>query len=364
MPRENREGKSHFTKDFVSYTYTYYSGSDWIKTDGRYGYTYDANGNMLERGSAYEEEGDGLTILKEGDYHRYDYDLTNRLRAVYRWDEEEGTEVLVKRYTYNAAGYRILAEDALGAQVFYTFDLEGKVIERSDSDGTRNYVFLGSKIIAFKENGKTYYYGTDHLGSTTLITDASGKKVWSGAVTPFADQESREGDLDESVLYTGKELDEATGLYYFNARWYDPELGRFITEDPVRDGVNWFVYVGNNPLGFVDPSGLWKLQRDGTAIAESGDTLWGLSEMVSGDGANWTKLQGHKGSPESLQVGAEVNWSAMSYTMTVWNTDPTPTANQIAEFGKEPNDLKVGHTWMTLEKQGMKPDSFGWGTQR
>ena len=186
---------------------------------------------MLERGSAYEEEGDRLTILKEKDYHRYDYDLANRLRAVYRWDEEEGAEVLVKRYTYNAAGYRVLAEDALGAQVFYTFDLEGKVIERSDSDGTRNYVFLGSKVIAFKEDGKTYYYGTDHLGSTTLITDASGEKVWSGAVTPFADQESREGDLDESVLYTGKELDEATGLYYFNARWYDPELGRFITEE-------------------------------------------------------------------------------------------------------------------------------------
>ena len=250
----NREGKSHFTKDFVSYTYTYYSGSDWIKTDGRYGYTYDANGNMLERGSAYEEEGDGLTILKEGDYHRYDYDLTNRLRAVYRWDEERRTEVLVKRYTYNAAGYRILAEDALKTQVFYTFDLEGKVIERSDSDGTRNYVFLGSKVIAFKEDGKTYYYGTDHLGSTTLITDATGETVWSGAVTPFADQES--SDDGESVLFTGKELDHDTGLYYFNARWYDPELGRFISEDPIRDGQNWYIYCGNNPIKYTDPTGL------------------------------------------------------------------------------------------------------------
>ena len=274
----NREGKSHFTKDFVSYTYTYYSGSDWIKTDGRYGYTYDANGNMLERGSTYEEEGDGLTILKEGDYHRYDYDLTNRLRAVYRWDEEEGTEVLVKRYTYNAAGYRILAEDALGAQVFYTFDLEGKVIERSDSDGTRNYVFLGSKVIAFKEDGKTYYYGTDHLGSTTLITDASGETVWSGAVTPFADQES--SDDGESVLFTGKELDHDTGLYYFNARWYDPELGRFITEDPIRDGVNWYVYVGNNPLGYTDPTGL----KD--VVTSSADEEQELQSNTWGD-INW-----------------------------------------------------------------------------
>jgi len=51
-------------------------------------------------------------------------------------------------------------------------------------------------------------------------------------------------------------LDEATGLYYFNARWYDPQMGRFTTEDPIRDGMNWFAYVNKNPLGFVDPSGL------------------------------------------------------------------------------------------------------------
>jgi hypothetical protein len=45
-------------------------------------------------------------------------------------------------------------------------------------------------------------------------------------------------------------------LYYFNARWYDPTLGRFITEDPIKDGVNWFAYVSNNPLNRIDPTGL------------------------------------------------------------------------------------------------------------
>ena len=55
--------------------------------------------------------------------------------------------------------------------------------------------------------------------------------------------------------FTGKDFDEETGLYYFNARWYDSAIGRFTSEDPVRDGVNWFVYCANNPLVFVDPSG-------------------------------------------------------------------------------------------------------------
>ena len=55
--------------------------------------------------------------------------------------------------------------------------------------------------------------------------------------------------------FTGKLLDLNTGLYYFNARWYDPEMGRFITEDPARDGRNWFVYCRNNPLIYTDSNG-------------------------------------------------------------------------------------------------------------
>ena len=62
--------------------------------------------------------------------------------------------------------------------------------------------------------------------------------------------------FDERVRFTGKDYDEVTGLYYFNARWYDPQLGRFTSEDPVRDGMNWYVYVRNNPLRFIDPTGL------------------------------------------------------------------------------------------------------------
>ena len=61
-------------------------------------------------------------------------------------------------------------------------------------------------------------------------------------------------DLD--LKYTGKDLDEDTGLYYFNARWYDANTGRFISEDPARDGANWYIYTTNNPLKYIDPTGL------------------------------------------------------------------------------------------------------------
>ncbi|MBN2619083.1 MAG: hypothetical protein JXR64_12290 [Spirochaetales bacterium] len=50
---------------------------------------------------------------------------------------------------------------------------------------------------------------------------------------------------------------ESPGLYYFNARWYDPNLGRFITEDPIKANNNWYIYALNNPLLFTDPTGLY-----------------------------------------------------------------------------------------------------------
>ena len=93
------------------------------------------------------------------------------------------------------------------------------------------------------------------------MTDSNGEVVWRGYISPFGDSATGEGSLEEAVKFTSKELDPETGLYYFNARWYDPVLGRFTTEDPARDGLNWFVYVGHNyvghnPLRFIDPSGL------------------------------------------------------------------------------------------------------------
>ncbi|MBI9036441.1 MAG: RHS repeat-associated core domain-containing protein, partial [Bacteroidales bacterium] len=63
------------------------------------------------------------------------------------------------------------------------------------------------------------------------------------------------GFLERDGFYTGKKIDRDTGLYYFNARWYDAELGRFITEDPIKDGINWYGYANQNPMTFIDPTG-------------------------------------------------------------------------------------------------------------
>lgn len=129
------------------------------------------------------------------------------------------------------------------------------------------------------EQFKKYFYHTDHLGSTIAVTDEAGNKVWDGEYTPFGIQLSGEGELLKAAKFTGKDLDEDIGLYYFNARWYDQELGRFVSEDPVKDGMNWYVYCGNNPLYRLDPSGLsdYSLQEKIDKANE-----WQLQEVNEG----------------------------------------------------------------------------------
>ena len=77
----------------------------------------------------------------------------------------------------------------------------------------------------------TTYLHQDHLGSTRLVTDAGGDVVYSSNYQPFGVGEGEDGG--EEFRYTGKPEDKATGLYYYGARYYDPTIGRFITEDSV-----------------------------------------------------------------------------------------------------------------------------------
>ncbi len=90
------------------------------------------------------------------------------------------------------------------------------------------------------------------------VTEADGELVWSQDYLPFGEkiEQDRDYAYAETHGLTGKEYDEATGLYYYNARWYDPGLGRFITEDPIRDRLNWYLYALGNPLIWIDSSGL------------------------------------------------------------------------------------------------------------
>jgi RHS repeat-associated protein len=98
------------------------------------------------------------------------------------------------------------------------------------------------------------YFIADHLGSTNALTDASGAITEQTSYDSFGNATT---NLSTRYQFTGREFDNSTGLHYYRARFYDANLGRFISEDPIglRGGINLYGYVENNPQNFRDPSG-------------------------------------------------------------------------------------------------------------
>ena len=126
-------------------------------------------------------------------------------------------------------------------------------------------MYAFGRIIGYEEklNGSAatkYWTITDHLGSVMAEADDSGTILdatgYADFGAPGMAPAARVNGHEMLQRYTGKDYDPITELYYFNARWQNQELGRFITKDPIRDGVNWFIFCNNNPLRFTDPTGL------------------------------------------------------------------------------------------------------------
>ncbi len=236
-------------------TYRYYPNSDLLMTDGKLGYIYDNLGNLEEKGLLISS-GNNSVVLNRAtkEYKKFTYNAKNQLERVETFDSE--TEALkVAQYNYDYRGYRIKEIKDIGTR-FYVFNSTGQCVSEYKEGKYTDYVYLNGKHFAKIVNGEYYYYLTDHLGTTTMLLDYQGNTVWSEELGAFGEVVGKEEFNQEYAKYTGKDYDEVSGLYYFNARWYDSELGRFITEDPIKDGLNWYVYCNNNPLIFVDPSGL------------------------------------------------------------------------------------------------------------
>jgi len=141
----------------------------------------------------------------------------------------------------------------------------GQIYECNTTTGCTKYIFSGTQRMAEIDSTGTHYYHTDHLGSSTVLTDDIGGKAQEVYYYPYGEI------LDNSIsnitdyLYTGKEWDAESGLYYYGARYYDPKLARFISADTIvpepfyPQTLNRYSYVLNNPVKYTDPTGHgWK----------------------------------------------------------------------------------------------------------
>ncbi|WP_235430174.1 RHS repeat domain-containing protein, partial [Xanthomonas albilineans] len=107
------------------------------------------------------------------------------------------------------------------------------------------------------DNGGRTYFLTDLLGSTRLLTDTNGNAVQRYDYDPYGATTQSSTSYSNPYQYTGREHDQS-GLYYYRARYYTAELGRFISEDPLQlaAGPNSYSYVNDDPASLIDPLGL------------------------------------------------------------------------------------------------------------
>jgi RHS repeat-associated protein len=224
--------------------YSYNSEGRLVKA-GRVTLTYDASGNLVSK-----EDGSQHTTYK--------YDEENRLVQV----QTSSTTI---RYVYDGDGRR-LRRWTKGKDTRYLNDIGAsipQVIAEYDGSSQMSHYVLGQSRIARRDaDGKVVYFLEDHLGSTRWIVDATGNVLARYAYSPFGVPTLVEGTPQAEFLFAGESWDQEAQLIYLRARYYDPQLGRFLTADPfpgslqAPETLNQYAYANNDPVNRIDPLGM------------------------------------------------------------------------------------------------------------
>lgn len=144
------------------------------------------------------------------------------------------------------------------------------------------------------------YLHNDVAGTPMMATDSNGLLTWKQTYRPYGDRLTEStASRGNHLWFTGKPFDQATGLSYMGARYYDPALGRFMGVDPMQatetdlHSFNRYAYANNNPLRYVDPTGMWSVSVDFFALSAgfgrdqaSGQFFWELKGGLTGLGAS------------------------------------------------------------------------------
>ena len=225
------------------------------------GFAYDAAGNMTQNGST-----------------TYTYDAENLIISI-------GGSV---NYSYDGDGRRVKKSNGK----LYWYDTGGNVLAESDLAGTllQEYIFFNGRRTAYRKvvDNAVWYYFSDHLGSNNVMANADGSSIPEESdFYPYGGERVLLDGHSNNYKFTGQERDGESGLDYFTARFFGVTLGRFTSVDPENAGANFgdpqswnaYTYASNNPLNFIDPSGLDDCDADICVYAE-GEEVDSLSRSL------------------------------------------------------------------------------------
>ena len=244
------------TRDGKTTHYTY-DASNRLLTAGTLGFEYDANGNMTHR----TDNSDPTKPLVT----HYQYDYENHLTKIAYPD---GTK---NWFEYGADGIRQSKRDTTSA-VQFIYDGLDVIQEVSNMTGqtAAEYFHGPGGVLKQRRGNQDHWYFPDGLGSTVALTDAMQTVTDTYVYEGFGNKVATTGSTLNPYKYaagSGYYTDEDSGLMLLTLRYYDAALGRFITRDPASVGPNLYVYVSNNPLKYVDPTGLRKMTEGEKAYA-------------------------------------------------------------------------------------------------
>ena len=215
----------------VNYTY---NDANRIQVAGTTNFNFDANGNTLSKaGRSYEWDKQDMLIGVSGDF--------------------------AATYTYDGLGHRRTATRNTVTRK-YVLDIVGMskiLLEADANDNTLHYYVYGLGMISrVKPNGDTRYYTHDFRGSTVAMTDENATITHQYQYDEFGTVFQMTEEDENLFRYVGQMgvMYETDDLYFMRARYYDSEIGRFLSEDPIWS-VNLYPYGGNNPVGNIDPTG-------------------------------------------------------------------------------------------------------------
>jgi RHS repeat-associated protein len=249
--------------------------------------SFDANGNLTSDGRRafyYDDENQLTNVTISGASQTifvYDGFGRRRVRQEYGWT---GSWVLTNEVRYLYHGMQVVQErNGFNLPtVTYTRGLDlsgslkgaggiGGLLARTDN----SLLNLGDTTHAHA------YYHNDGEGNVTALTDGRQNVVARYDYDPFGNLLAMSGPLAQANLYrfSSKEYHPLSGLYYYGSRFYEPNLQRWINRDPIGEagGLNLYTDVGNSPLNFIDPNGLWSLYNELSQVGQ------GLYDLMMGD---------------------------------------------------------------------------------
>ena len=320
---------SHTEEGSINYRYdvmdrlTQVNPDQILQKKGLYveSYSYDAIGNRT--GSAHQTgewkynsigqltqwgEGNQQTILS--------YDSVGNLIS----KELNGKK---QSYQYNSINQLISIHDDNTEKAYYQYDPFGRRISKTVNGETTYYLYSDEGLIAeLNQNGKMLvaygyipdtvwgtsplwqtslndeqtlrtadynYFINDYRGAPLLAVNARGQQTWKGIAEPFGNTRlDPNNQITVNLRLPGQYYDQESGLYYNYARYYDPEIGRYIEADPlgIEGGINPYDYANGNPLVYMDPYGLYSWAH---FIGDAANAAAGYGDGANNDIPKWIR---------------------------------------------------------------------------